>query len=87
MNREEIINNLKPIITLYAPASAALETINEDTDFIKDLSINSANLVDIVLDVEEKFAITIDNESMEKMLTVRAAINVIETKLNENDRQ
>jgi acyl carrier protein len=36
------------------------------TDFISDLNINSANLVDIILDVEDHFKIHIDNESMEK---------------------
>ncbi len=83
MSNEEIINKLKPIITTYAPVSAALDNLNEDSDFIKDLNINSANLVDIVLDVEEEFGITIDNTSMEKMLTVKASIEVIKEKLSE----
>lgn len=80
MNKEEIINRLKPIIITYAPASEALDEINEETDFIKDLKINSANLVDIILDVEEEFNIEIDNASMEKMLTVKASIEVILSK-------
>ncbi|TDG35244.1 acyl carrier protein [Pedobacter changchengzhani] len=81
MTNEEIINKLKPIIVTYAPASESLDNLNENSDFIKDLNINSANLVDIVLDVEEEFGITIDNESMEKMLTVKASIDVISAKL------
>jgi acyl carrier protein len=81
MNKEEIINRLKPIISTYAPASEALNEINEETDFIKDLKINSANLVDIILDVEEEFNIEIDNASMEKMLTVKASIEVILSKI------
>ena len=83
MSNEEIINKLKPIITTYAPVSEALDNLNEDSDFIKDLNINSANLVDIILDVEEVFGITIDNTSMEKMLTVKASIEVIKEKLSE----
>lgn len=82
MSNEEIINKLKPIITTYAPVSEALDNLNEDSDFIKDLNINSANLVDIILDVEEAFGITIDNTSMEKMLTVKASIEVIKEKLS-----
>jgi acyl carrier protein len=58
-----------------------LNEINEETDFIKDLKINSANLVDIILDVEEEFNIEIDNASMEKMLTVKASIEVILSKI------
>ena len=38
-------------------------------------------MVDIILDVEDEFDIEIDNDSMEKMLSVKAAMDVIETKL------
>jgi acyl carrier protein len=81
MDREEIITRLKPIVSTYVEDKAQLENLNEATDFIKDLRINSANLVDIVLDVEEEFGIVIDNLSMERMLNVGASIEVIETKL------
>lgn len=86
MNKEEIIARLKPIVGAYTQSKDAMENITEDTDFIKDLKINSANLVDVVLDVEEEFGIEIDNLSMEKMLTVGAAMEIIETKLKEIDR-
>ena len=56
--------------------------IEINTDFINDLKVNSANLVDIVLDVEDVFDIEIDNDSMEKMLSVKAAVEIIETKLS-----
>jgi len=81
MDKEEFIKELKIIVTPYTQDADALAHIHEDTDFIKDLRINSANLVDVVLDVEEKFNIEIDNDSMAKMLTVKAAIEIIEEKL------
>lgn len=81
MDKEELIAELKIIITPYTEDMDALENINEDTDFIKDLKINSANLVDLVLDLEEKFEIEIDNDSMTKMLNVKATITIIEEKL------
>lgn len=81
MNKEQLLSRLKVIITPYVQNEEGLHTLNEDTDFVKDLEINSANLVDIVLDVEDEFDIEIDNEAMEKMLTVKASIQVIEEKL------
>lgn len=81
MDKEEFIAELTTIVTPYSQDPEALRNIHEDTDFIKDLKINSANLVDVVLDVEEKFGIEIDNDSMARMLTVRAAIEIIEDKL------
>ncbi len=84
MDKETIISELKTIITPFTEETAALEAITEETDFIKDLKINSANLVDIILDIEDKFGIEIDNDSMAKMLTVKASVEVIEEKLAAN---
>jgi acyl carrier protein len=87
MDRKELITRLKTIVSNYAQDQPALETIGEDTDFIKDLKINSANLVDVVLDIEEEFGIFIDNQSMEKMLDVKASMDIIEQKLSEANGQ
>ena len=45
---------------------------------------NSANLIDIILDLEDEFDIEIDDESMENMLSVKSAIDIIENKLAES---
>jgi acyl carrier protein len=83
MNKQEIIEKLKPIVKPFVKEEDAFNSINEKTHFITDLNINSANLVDIVLDVEEAFDIIIDNESMEKMLDLENTIAIIQAKLNE----
>jgi acyl carrier protein len=83
MENNQIIEQLKSIIKPYVNDAEAMKNLTESTDFITDLKINSANLVDIVLDVEEAFKIEIDNESMAKMLTVEATINIIKSKLNQ----
>ncbi|UPT70920.1 MAG: acyl carrier protein [Flavobacterium sp. JAD_PAG50586_2] len=83
MDKVQITEQLKAIVKPFVANKEAFESINEDTDFIKDLNINSANLVDIVLDVEDAFGIVIDDSSMAKMLNVKATISIIETKLSE----
>lgn len=83
MDKVTIIEKLKTIVKPFVADKEAFENMNEDTDFIVDLKINSANLVDIVLDVEEAFSIEIDNQSMEKILNIRAVLAIIETKLAE----
>jgi acyl carrier protein len=82
MDREATIEELKGIVKPYIQNEEAFETLTEDTDFINDLKINSANLVDVILDIEEKFDVIIDNESMEKMVNVKAAIGIIEAELS-----
>ena len=83
MNKEVTIEKLKAIVKPYIQNQEAFENLTESTDFIKDLQINSANLVDVILDIEEEYEITIDNLSMERMLDVKSALEIIETKLAE----
>ena len=95
MIKEEIISKLKTIVKPYVQNEEGFKNLNENTDFINDLEINSANLVDIILDVEDhcqyyafildvedEFKIEIDNDSMEKMLSVKATVEIIQTKIN-----
>ena len=81
MTNEVLITKLKAIVAPYVQDEAAFATLNENTDFVKDLKINSANLVDIILDIEDEFDIRLENEDMEKMLNVKAAMEIINTKL------
>lgn len=83
MDKSEIIEKLKSIIKPYVKDETAFDNLNENTDFISDLRINSANLVDIILDIEEVFDIVIDNQSMERMLDIKTTLSIIETKLIE----
>ncbi|MCX2837055.1 acyl carrier protein [Salinimicrobium profundisediminis] len=83
METKEIIYCLKKIVKPYVQNDLAFQDFGRDTDFIKDLEINSANLVDIVLDVEDEFNIAIDNDSMDNMLTVNDAVEIIKTKQRE----
>jgi acyl carrier protein len=57
MTKEEITNKLTSIVKPYVQNEEAFKTISENTDFINDLEINSENLVDIFLDVEDEFKI------------------------------
>jgi acyl carrier protein len=81
MDKETALEHLKNIVKPYVQDQEAFDSLTEETTFINDLKINSANLVDVILDIEEKFDIIIDNDSMEKMVNVKAAISIIEAEL------
>ena len=61
MTKSEITEKLKLIILPYIKNQVAFDALTPETDFINDLQINSANLVDVILDIEEVFNIDIDN--------------------------
>lgn len=82
MDRREILEELRKVLAPYTENKALLAGINEQTDLIKDLEINSANLVDIIIDAESKYNIEIDMDSAEKMITVGSCIDVIAEKMN-----
>ena len=82
MDRIAILNELKKVLAPYTEDKAMLEGINEQTDLIKDLKINSANLVDIIIDAESQYNIEIDFDAAEKMYNVGNCIDVIAEKLN-----
>lgn len=81
MEKSELIAKIKSIVEPYVQDKDAFKNFSEETDFIQDLKINSANLVDVVLDVEDAFDITIENEEMEKMISVKAAMDFVNSKL------
>lgn len=80
MSNTNKLNRLKDIIKPYVEDVQKLKDIDETTRFIDDLAINSAHLVDIILDVEDVYDIRIENEEMEKMLDVGSALQIIESK-------
>ena len=47
MDKKDAIIKLKEIVKPYVKNEAALENINENTDFINDLNINSANYLSV----------------------------------------
>ena len=83
MLKEEKYQKLKDIIKIYLPEDVAITDIKQDSHFMNNLNINSASLVDIVLDVEDAFDIRLENDDMDQMQTVNDAMAIIDAKLAE----
>lgn len=81
MQEKEKYQKLKEIISIYLPEDVTVGDIATDSHFMNDLNINSANLVDIILDVEDAFDIRLENEDMDQMQTVNDALAIIDKKL------
>jgi len=79
MERAEILETLKTIMKPYIDSEVSFESISEKSDLLTDLHINSAYLVDIVLDIENEFDILIEDDVITQMTTVESSINVIKS--------
>lgn len=80
MTSEEIYAKLEPIIRTYLPEDVSAKEISPTSDLTRELNINSAHLVDIVLDIEDTFGIEFKNEDMEKLRSINDAIDLIKLK-------
>jgi acyl carrier protein len=80
MTSEEIYQKLEPIIKSYLPDDVSASSINLNSDLTRELNINSAHLVDIILDIEDAFDIEFKNDDMEKLRNVNDAISLIQQK-------
>lgn len=56
--------------------------ITKETKFVDDLNVDSLDLVQIIMALEEEFDIEIDNEQAEKIVTVNDAIEAINSEIN-----
>lgn len=77
MTREETLAKLKEIVKPFIGDNVQFEDLTEESDLINDLKINSAHVVDIVLDVETEFDIVIDDDSINDMTTIGSSVDVI----------
>ena len=57
-----------------------VDEIGDDTLLVDDLNVNSARLVDIMLEMEDRFAIRIDDEEAGALTTVGGAVDLVAAK-------
>jgi acyl carrier protein len=57
------------------------EQVTRNTRFIDDIGADSLDIVELVMELEEEFEITIPDEEAEKIKTVGEAIDYIEKEL------
>jgi acyl carrier protein len=71
--QQELLDLIRPYVT----QAELLDHVGPQTHLLRDLKINSAHLIDIVLDVEKAFDISIDDDAVAQMNTVGDALRII----------
>jgi len=77
MDQKEVFEKIVAILKPFAKNKDALANVALDTTIQKDLKVNSARLVDIVLEIEEIFSVEVKDEDAEKVRTVGDAVNMV----------
>jgi len=73
---QDIYNKLKEIIIDQLAVDP--DEVNIDASFIDDLNADSLDLVELIMEIEEKFGIEVPDGAAEKIKTVGDAVNYIQ---------
>jgi len=80
MGKDEIQKKLVDIITPFAKDKEALSKVTEQTSILKDLKVNSARMVDIILKIENTFNIEVGDGDTDKIRTIGEVVDYIQSK-------
>ncbi len=75
MEREELLEKVKAVIV--EQLNVEEDDVTDDASFIDDLGADSLDIVELVMALEEEFAISIPDEEAENIKTVGDAVNYI----------
>jgi len=72
------INIEKEIISILSEISGVDESdIKPETDLAKDLDIDSIKAIEITVAIEKKFKISVRDEDVPKIMTLRQAVELV----------
>ena len=81
MDEKEVLEKVVAILKPFAKNQEALARVGLQTSIMKDLKVNSARLVDVVLEIEERFGIQVQDDEADQVRTVGDAVRVILSKV------
>lgn len=81
MSREEIFAKVVHIVRPFAKDKEALDQATMETNILEDLKVNSARLVDVILEFEDEFDIEVEDEDADAVNTIGDAVELIEAKI------
>jgi len=82
MNEAQVYEKVVKVITPFSKNADALAAISNDTNILEDLEVNSARLVDIMLEFEEEFDIEVEDEAADDIISVGDAVKLIMQKVS-----
>lgn len=71
-----VLEKLREIISAQFGVDA--DTITENTDIVGDLGADSLDVVEMMMSLEEEFAVTIEDDKIAELKTVGDVVNCVE---------
>lgn len=77
----DIQDRVVAIIMKYSKADLSAAEVKPETTLLGDLQVNSARLVDIIIDFEEEFDIEVEDSEADGVTTVQEAVDMVSQKV------
>jgi acyl carrier protein len=81
MSRDEIRDKILGVLSRFAERTGKKVKLTESTK-LDELDINSAQMIDIVLDLEDEFGVSIDDTETPKLKTVSDLVTLTDSLVN-----
>jgi len=75
MKKEEILSKVKAVVA--EKLNVGEDQVTEDAKFVEDLGADSLDQVELIMALEDEFALKIPEEDAEKLLTVGSAVDYV----------
>jgi acyl carrier protein len=84
-NKATMIDNVeKVIVAIISDISGFDENeITPEKNFFKDLEVDSIKAIEITVAIEKKFKVSVRDEDVPKITTVKEAVELVSTLLNQ----
>ena len=77
LSEKEVFEKVVNIVKRFAKDQEALAQVNNDTKILADLKVNSARLVDVILDLETQFDLEVGDDEADRVRTVGDVVHMI----------
>ena len=72
------LSAIEEIVVRFAPKRQERTPITRETRLREDLEIDSPRMIDIVLEVEDRFAVTLEDDDIQNSQTVGDILDLVE---------
>ena len=77
MEQQQVMEKVVAILKPFVKNPAALAAVSMETSILQDLKVNSARLVDVVLEIEDAFGIAVTDAEADSVKSVGDAVKLI----------
>jgi len=81
VNDVELYERIKALLNEFTPKGASANDISLETRLLEDLNVDSARVVELVLDLEDAFHIRIEDGLIDSLQTVGDLVSLVKAKI------